>query len=511
MKRLSIRARLWLAAGIAAAGALVLAALAVVAAQRGATALDTVVNGNVKPLMAAQRIDGALSGVRFRAAGVMLDHFPLPGTITHLKDARTAIAADWAVLAASRPRDDDEAAQLRALVEGYPRLTAMLDHLEQAYTAGDKNRVDELLQQDWALLHKNFVKPLQAVDAAATRATEAALASHEGAGRQLAFAVAAMAVLTIVGVVLTMVVTGRRVSAALAGATEGARSIAGGDLRVRFDTVRSDEIGMLNAALDEMQQSLARLVGGIRQTADGIHTASAEVAAGNQDLSSRTEQAAASLQQTASSMEHLTGTVRQTAETARTASQLAASAAGVAERGGSVVAQVVSTMDEIQASSRKIAEIIGVIDGIAFQTNILALNAAVEAARAGEQGRGFAVVAGEVRSLAQRSAAAAREIKNLIGSSVERVEAGSRLVGNAGATMGEIVGSVKRVADLVGEIGAATADQTQGIGEVNGAVADLDRTTQQNAALVEQSAAAAESLKDQAGRLAQAVAVFRVA
>jgi methyl-accepting chemotaxis protein len=263
----------------------------------------------------------------------------------------------------------------------------------------------------------------------------------------------------------------------------------------------------LKQALGRVQQTLLQ----VRASAGSVTTASDEIASGNHDLSSRTEQAASSLQQTASAMEQLTATVRNSAESARQANQLAASAAEVAERGGSVVSQVVSTMDEINASSKKIADIIGVIDGIAFQTNILALNAAVEAARAGEQGRGFAVVASEVRSLAQRSAEAAKEIKGLIGASVERVEAGSKLVADAGQTMGEIVGSVKRVSDVIGEITVASGEQSDGIGQVNTAVTQLDQMTQQNAALVEESTAAAESLRTQAQRLAQALAGFRLA
>jgi methyl-accepting chemotaxis protein-2 (aspartate sensor receptor) len=259
-----------------------------------------------------------------------------------------------------------------------------------------------------------------------------------------------------------------------------------------------------------MQDRLRALVGDIRHSADSIQTASTEVAVGNQDLSQRTEQTASSLQQAASSMTQLTSTVNQSAEAASQANQMAGSASAVALRGGEVVSQVVSTMNDINQSSRKIADIIGVIDGIAFQTNILALNAAVEAARAGEQGRGFAVVAGEVRSLAQRSAEAAKEIKGLIGSSVDRVEAGSRLVGDAGSTMNEIVASVQRVSGIIGEITAAAAEQSAGIGQVSSSVGQLDQMTQQNAALVEQSAAAAESLKGQAARLAQLVSVFRL-
>ena len=271
-----------------------------------------------------------------------------------------------------------------------------------------------------------------------------------------------------------------------------------------------DELGDLQRALARMVASLKESLGTVRSASDHIGTASQEIASGNLDLSQRTERAAGSLQQTASSMEQLSGTVRQTSDSARTASQLAASASSVAQRGGQAVAQVVSTMDAINASSRKIADIIGTIDGIAFQTNILALNAAVEAARAGEQGRGFAVVASEVRSLAQRSATAAREIKGLIQASVDKVESGSRQVQDAGSTMAEIVASVQRVADIITEISAATGEQSGGIAQVNSAVNELDKVTQQNAALVEQSAAAAESLREQAAMLTSVVSRFRL-
>ncbi len=297
----------------------------------------------------------------------------------------------------------------------------------------------------------------------------------------------------------------------LAQAEELADAIAKGDLTgSSVQVVGQDEASHLMRSLQHMQQSLQSLVGQLRTSADSIRTASVEIASGNQDLSGRTEQTASNLQQAASSMVQLTGTVKQTADSARTANQLANSASHAAAKGGEVVGQVVSTMDEINTSSKKISDIIGVIDGIAFQTNILALNAAVEAARAGEQGRGFAVVASEVRSLAQRSAEAAREIKTLIGASVERVETGSRLVQEAGESMNDIVSSVQRVSDIIGEITAAASEQSDGIGQVNQSVVQLDQMTQQNAALVEESAAAAESLKEQAERLAEAVDKFKV-
>jgi methyl-accepting chemotaxis protein len=287
--------------------------------------------------------------------------------------------------------------------------------------------------------------------------------------------------------------------------------IATGELGATHAVVEGrDEAAVLLRSLLHMRQSLRTLVGQVRDSTGSIGNASAEIARGNDDLSMRTEQTATNLQQTASSMGQLTDTVQHSADSARQANELATSAASVAERGGAVVAQVVSTMGEINTSSKKIADIIGVIDSIAFQTNILALNAAVEAARAGEQGRGFAVVASEVRSLAQRSATAAREIKGLIDSSVEKVDSGSRLVADAGQTMGEIVASVRRVSEVIGQISSAAAQQSEGIGQVNSAVAQLDQMTQQNAALVEQSAAAAMSLRDQAQRLTEVVGAFRV-
>ncbi|WP_454722448.1 MULTISPECIES: methyl-accepting chemotaxis protein [Cupriavidus] len=286
--------------------------------------------------------------------------------------------------------------------------------------------------------------------------------------------------------------------------------IAAGDLTGRVAVTSDNEMGKLGVALQKMQESLTETVGTVRNGTESINVGVREISAGNTDLSQRTEEQAASLEQTAASMEELTSTVKQTAENARQASQLAHGASGLAAQGGELTQQVVGTMQDIVAHSRKIGDIVGVIESIAFQTNILALNAAVEAARAGEQGRGFAVVAGEVRSLAQRSASAAKEIKDLIGASTTRVESGAHLVERSGATMTEIVDAITRVSDIMNEIAAASAEQSTGIDQVNVAVAQMDEVTQQNAALVEQAAAAAGSLEEQAHRLSTAVAVFRI-
>jgi len=302
----------------------------------------------------------------------------------------------------------------------------------------------------------------------------------------------------------------RAICRPLEKAVEVAGSVAAGDLTQEIVVESNDETGRLMRALRDMNISLGKIVSQVRSGTDAIATASAEIAAGNQDLSSRTEQQASSLEETASSMEELTSTVRQNADNARQANQLAQSASEVATKGGEVVEKVVDTMGSINESSKKIVDIISVIDGIAFQTNILALNAAVEAARAGEQGRGFAVVASEVRSLAQRSAAAAKEIKLLIDNSVDKVDAGARLVNEAGSTMKEIVDSIRRVTDIMGEITAASQEQTSGIEQVNQAITQMDQVTQQNAALVEQAAASAEAMQDQARGLLEAVSVFRI-
>ena len=362
----------------------------------------------------------------------------------------------------------------------------------------------------WNKLHADLTR---IIDEAEASALAAGAAADAGAARSLAVAaaLASLALFAAAGLAwLLRRTVARELGAEPAQVRAALERIAEGDLRAELHAPADAEHSLLGVVAT-MGAALQRLVLQVREASRSIEQASAEVAAGNFDMSQRTERTAANLQQTASAMGELTSNLQQSASAASTANELAQSAADVAQRGGTAVSQVVSTMDEIHESARRIADIIGVIDGIAFQTNILALNAAVEAARAGEQGRGFAVVASEVRSLAQRSAGAAREIKSLIGTSVDRVASGARLVKDAGQTMNEIVGSVGRVSEVIGRITHATGEQSGGLGRINGSVLQLDEMTQQNAALVEQSAAAAQSLKKQADRLAATVAVFRLA
>ncbi len=410
---------------------------------------------------------------------------------------------------AASVRSDEEREVVKALAAGFAKYDqAIRDTLDMKSTgAAMAATFLTTAQGEYDRLLKQISEVTAARLAAAGTDVEHARAAASTA--QTSIAVAALVALG-VGIGLSWVLA-RGLLQRVGAASTAVGRLADGDLTQPLKVHGDDEVGRLVRDVESVRLRLADAIRTVQLASDSVKVAAGEIASGNADLSARTETQASSLQQTASSMEQLTATVKTNADTARAATQLATAARDVATRGGDVVGQVVATMDEISASSKKIADIIGTIDGIAFQTNILALNAAVEAARAGEQGRGFAVVAGEVRSLAQRSAQAAREIKSLIGASVEKVDTGAKLVGDAGTTMTDIVQQVKRVSDLIAEISAASAEQTSGIGQVNDAVTQLDQATQQNAALVEQSAAAAESLRQQAEQLVAAVGVFRVA
>ncbi|WP_374586878.1 methyl-accepting chemotaxis protein [Ideonella dechloratans] len=403
-----------------------------------------------------------------------------------LDTTRSAIAGYEAAWAQVQPASRQAVGDPSKLAE----VTRQMDATNAAYDAADR------ALKDWWAYNVKMSEHLTA---------HAANTEKQARWMVLLLALAAITL----GAAAAWVIS-RSITRPIQRAVDLAARVAQGDLSTAIHAEGRDETAQLLQALDRMQTSLVSVVSTVRQNAESIATASSEIAQGNLDLSSRTEEQASALEETAATMEELGSTVRHNADSARQANQLAQGASSVAMQGGEVVGQVVTTMQEINESSRKIGDIIGVIDGIAFQTNILALNAAVEAARAGEQGRGFAVVAGEVRALAQRSADAAREIKALIGRSVEQVEKGTTLVDRAGQTMGEIVTSIRRVSDIVGEISSASTEQSDGVSQVGEAVSQMDQATQQNAALVEESAAAADSLKNQARHLVEAVAVFRL-
>jgi methyl-accepting chemotaxis protein len=387
------------------------------------------------------------------------------------------------------------AAALKQFDSANPESYKILDKAVQGMDRAPTKKIDEIVEFIEAQSKKNAEESVAAAEAANRAANTRLLLT--------------LAVTAAVGAAIVWWIV-KGITRPLDQAIDIAKTVAAGDLSREVDVKTRDEVGELLAALKQMSGNLSDIVSRVRAGTETIASASSEVAQGSQDLSSRTEEQASSLEETASSMVELTSTVKQNNENATQARKLADEASNVAVRGGATVSEVVQTMGAINQSSRKIVDIIGVIDGIAFQTNILALNAAVEAARAGEQGRGFAVVAGEVRNLAHRSAAAAKEIKELIGDSVERVEAGSRLVGEAGVTMEEVVSSVRRVNSIIGEIAVATGEQSEGIEQISDAISQMDNVTQQNAALVEEAAAAAEALQQQAASLAQAVSVFKV-
>ena len=516
---LTVKAKLTAAFGGLAALVLVVSAVAVRALGQEHDNYTSYVNATGARMALAHEVLDATNARAVGARNLVLVTSPAE------RDAeKAAVTAAHEKVKASIARLKDTIARTADVTERERTLFAQIEGFESRYGPVALDIVGLALagKRDEAVGRMNAeCRPLLAgliqasneyiayAKATAAREVEAAEALYT-AHRNLLLGACALAI----GLAIALAVTITRGLTRALGAepshlSEAARRVAGGDLGT-VPGAREAPAGSVLASLGEMQASLARVVGQVRHASESIATGSAQIATGNADLSQRTEEQASNLQQTAASMEQMNATVKNNADTARQATQLATSASAAAQKGGLVVGQVVSTMDEINASSKKISDITGVIDSIAFQTNILALNAAVEAARAGEQGRGFAVVASEVRSLAQRSAAAAREITTLIGASVEKVEAGSKLVGDAGTNMNDIVTQVKRVADLIAEISSASVEQTGGIGQVAHAVAQLDQVTQQNAALVEESAAAADSLNQQASRLAEIVSVFRL-
>jgi len=461
---------------------------------------------NTKQQIAAEWLGTvALNGMRTRAA--------LTGPVENVQgfqrdmdttSARTAALREQLMKLVQSPTGKSMLAAIDTAREAYRTPRAEL--MKRKVAGEDVSASIESLTP----LNNTYVGAIQVFQDRQKKLYEDSLASAEAdaaQGQQLLIGAGVLALLLGAFFAYTL---SRSITVPLRQAAVSARRISEGDLTETIDAVGRDEAAEVLTALHAMQANLGRVVSGVRSNAEGVATASAQIAQGNNDLSGRTEQQASALQQTAASMEELSSTVRQNSDNAQQANQLAQGATNVAVEGGEVVARVVDTMKGINESSRKISDIISVIDGIAFQTNILALNAAVEAARAGEQGRGFAVVASEVRSLAQRSADAAKQIKGLIGTSVERVEQGTALVDQAGSTMQEVVSAIRRVTDLMGEISAASMEQSSGVAQVGQAVTQMDQATQQNAALVEESAAAAASLRSQAEQLVQSVAVFKL-
>jgi methyl-accepting chemotaxis protein len=497
-------------AGAVLAG--IVGGIGMIATSKLATSMDDIV-GSGQALQLSQMADmmhDAIRGDVQQALLGALENKPAASAEAG-KDLQehAAILSDALTKLRSLPLSAGTASHLsgvQPVAERYVAVARVSIQAAQADLASAQARMPEFLTA-FGDLETRMAKLSEAINAD-SEAMNATAAASVGSTRLLIGATLALA---FGGLLAAALLLARRMTGPMDKAVALAEHLAEGDLRARVTPTGNDETVRLMAAMARMQQNIADIVRNVQQNAESVATASAQIAQGNNDLSGRTEQQASALEETAASMEELSSTVRQNADNARQGNQLAHNASTVAIRGGEVVGQVVDTMKGINDASRRIADIIGVIDGIAFQTNILALNAAVEAARAGEQGRGFAVVASEVRSLAGRSAEAAKEIKGLISDSVQRVEQGTALVDQAGVTMTEVVASIRRVTDIMGEISAASTEQSQGVAQVGEAVTQMDQATQQNAALVEQSAAAAESLNTQAQQLVRAVAVFKLA
>jgi len=507
---LRVRTRLFAGFGLLCAFLVVVVVLGTAMLGRIKTGTDVIVSNYMPKIEASNAVLTEVNNISIALRNMMLNADPADrkAQAADIDKARANIAATFDHLAASIVSEEGKAL-LRQSQDYNGKFVAAQDVLLRQIGAGEIEQASNYLVNEYRPMLAAYRKVIIGqIDMQKQLAAKAALEADTTYDNTLRLMLALSAVILALAAVIAWRITAS-ITAPVARALAIAETVAAGDLTSRIDVTGKDELGQLLAALKKMNDSLLGTVTVVRSGTELIASASSQVAAGSMDLSSRTEEQASALEETASSMEELTSTVRQNADNARQANTLAGVASSVAERGGEMVRQVVGTMDAINDSARRMADIIGVIDGIAFQTNILALNAAVEAARAGEQGRGFAVVATEVRNLAQRSASAAKDIKLLIDDSTGKAGAGSRLVNEAGGTMQEIVDSIRRVADLMGEISAASGEQSAGIEQINGAVVQMDQVTQQNAALVEETSAAADAMRMQAAKLAEAVAVFR--
>lgn len=509
----SLKAKIILIGALSSLIALILALGNVYSVIQGTKALAGVYENQVQPVSELQDIDRHLKEIRFRMAGVLLDQMPAAGSKNQLQEARAAIPEQWKMYKEQTLNNvmTDEAKEYVAKIDKQlSSLPEFLNKLNEAYGASDKTKLTSLLEDEWPLYQGGLLKPISLLIPFQQAAVKQAYEKSVEDGKRLISIGAVFAVISLVITALLSVFLFKSIMRPLRESIVIAKRVAEGDLTQKINVTAENEFSELLQALHDMNSNLLVLVGEVREGTQSIASASAQIASGNMDLSSRTESQASSLEETAAAMEELTSTVKQNSENAKQGTKLASNASQVAVNGNSLVMKLVETMGDVNSSSGKISDIIGVIEGIAFQTNILALNAAVEAARAGEQGRGFAVVASEVRSLAQRSSAAAKEIKALIDDSVEKISQGNRQVTQAGSVMSDVLTSVQKVADIMTEISSASHEQSQGIDEVNNAVVMMDESTQQNAALVEEAAAAAAAMQNQAQHLETLVNRFQL-
>ena len=495
---------------------LVLTFVDVYSINKGNDALADVYENRVKPTSTLQDMDSDLKEIRFRMAAVLLVQMPSVGSRNHLREVRGKIIEDWASFKKATNENEyneETRTEINKIDKQIALLPAFFDKLDNAYGLDDLALIMPLLEDEWPAFHSGLIKPISKLLTQQQLAVKQTYENSEKSGKRLVlFGISIFAISLLLGTIAAFLII-RSLLRQLGGEPEVAANIVGriaeGDLTVAIETKANDQSSLL-FAMKRMRESLDGIVAEVRNTADSISTAAQQISAGNSDLSQRTEEQASSLEETASSMEELTSTVKQNAENAKQANQLAVNASDTAVKGGQAMDEVRKSMDTISASTGKIVDFMNTIKDIAFQTNILALNAAVEAARAGEQGRGFAVVAAEVRNLAQRSAEAAKQISALIEDSTNRIYNGSKQVDLANETMVEIVQSVKRVTDIMAEIAAASNEQSSGIEQVNQALIQMDEVTQQNAALVEEATAAAESMRAQADSLSETVSVFKL-
>jgi methyl-accepting chemotaxis protein len=466
------------------------------------------------PASALQAMGTDLREIRFRIAGVLLDQMPAVGSRNHLAEAKQRVSANW-TLFKDKAGINQAAGQsdeiIASIEQNLPLLSSFSSRLDAAYASGDKKTITPLLEEEWPIIHVKLIKPIEKLEMLQSEAIRSSYDLSVASGKRIALVSLSAAAAVVVFSILLAWLLACLITRLLRQVVAVSDRIAKGDLTGELQVSSTDETGQMLGSMRDMATRLKEMVGSVTEAIDQLSFVTAEIAQGSADLSQRTEEQASALEETASSMEELTSAVKQSAEHAGQANQLAGAARNQAEQGGQVVDQAVTAMNAIHQSSKKIADIIGVIDEIAFQTNLLALNAAVEAARAGEQGRGFAVVASEVRKLAQRSADAAKEIKALITDSVAKVADGGRLVEQSGQTLKDIVTAIKKVSDIVAEMAAAAREQAGGIEQVNKAILQMDQTTQQNAALVEQTAAASHAMSEQAARLRTLMAYFKLA